>query len=89
MSPSPAFAQPTLTFNPAQYFFSEGPIGYPEEAWVHFINEGTETLSVSGLAVDSPDFELIGPTSFQLAPVTSRKVYVRCLHGTLGRPRGA
>jgi hypothetical protein len=59
-------------------------LGYSDTITVSVLNNGNDTLSVSNMTLDNPEFGIIGPASFTLAHDLTRRVGVAVTPTSLG-----
>jgi hypothetical protein len=67
---------PRIAVSPDHLDFGPGYLGAAQSLTLDVSNPGTQTLNVSSMTSDSPDFVVSGPTSFAVAPMDSRLVSV-------------
>jgi len=65
-----------IAVTPASLDYGLGYLGYPQTMEVSLRNTGSETLVVSSVTTDSPEFAVSGATSFTVAAAATRAVPV-------------
>jgi len=70
---------PRIAFTPGALTFATGFVGHVDSLALEVRNAGTDTLRVTGMTTDSPEFVVSGATGFALAPGAARTSQLRYL----------
>ncbi len=79
---------PDVAASPEALDFGEVFVTYTEDIWLSIDNDGTADLSVSGLSIDLPEFDVDDDEAFVLGPGESEYRLVFFTPGALGEYNG-
>lgn len=79
---------PAVALAPDTLAFGRGFVGTPSDLGLRVSNVGRDSLHVSGVESDHPEFIVLGPSAFVLPPGGLQDVPVRYLRGAVGLHAG-